>query len=491
MVNETAMSRAIPSTGAETRAGIRLLREEYATREGLDPQAQFAPIRAMARMVAAAEAECAARGYDPQIVRQEIVNRTIGDVNVRKIEERDSTWDYRSLADDLGVAFPGENINGYVASGKTYLALRQHMMQLEQTLLAQGWDLHIYDLAGVGNPLLRAWIARDQEHTWGLPSSTDQIFLATGSLDALDKSLRGLRVTRWAGPADTATLLFPTPSFSVPEWQARTWGIKVVHVPTLREDQYKLTPDALMAALRQHPEPRGIYLILSNNPSAYSYSPQELRSLLAVISAHPEMLVLADMAYTGTGPMADEQARVRAFVEMAMAPRTLFFWSLSKVYTMTGDRYGWVSVGDPELAPLLRVSWMNGNATLPAEWQLRFMAFYEHIHRHPELREKVSALYALRRRALIHQLRTLNNRHHLFQRINLDDGGTIYNWSQFSEGQDVFSLFARTGIAGVPGTAFGYDADHVRFSVGIEPVPGWERFVDGVNSGDGDERGDR
>jgi hypothetical protein len=29
----------------------------------------------------------------------------------------------------------------------------------------------------------------------------------------------------------------------------------------------------------------------------------------------------------------------------------------------------------------------------------------------------------------------------------------------------------------VPGTAFGYDADHVRFSVGIEPVPGWEKFV--------------
>ena len=167
-----------------------------------------------------------------------------------------------------------------------------------------------------------------------------------------------------------------------------------------------------------------------------------------------------------------------------MLPRTLFCWSLSKVYTMTGDRFGWVSVGDPTLAPLLRVSWMNGTATLPAEWQLRFMAFFEHIQRHPEIRDKVSALYALRRRALIHQLRTLNNEYQLFQRINLDDGGTIYNWSQFSEGQDVFSVFARTGIAGVPGTAFGYGDDHVRFSVGIEPVPGWEQFVDGADAGE-------
>jgi aspartate/methionine/tyrosine aminotransferase len=141
-------------------------------------------------------------------------------------------------------------------------------------------------------------------------------------------------------------------------------------------------------------------------------------------------------------------------------------------------------VGDPQLAPLLRVSWMNGTATLPAEWQLRFMAFFEHIQRHPELREKVSALYALRRRALIHQLRALNDEHHLFRRINMDDGGTIYNWTQLNEGQDVFSVFARTGIAGVPGTAFGYSDDHVRFSVGIEPVPGWERFVGSPKGGE-------
>ena len=101
----------------------------------------------------------------------------------------------------------------------------------------------MYDLAGVRNPLLREWIAQDQECTWGLSYSPEQIFLSTGSLDALDKSLRRLRVTRWAGPADAITLHFPTPSFSVPEWQARTWGINVVHVPTRHVHHYKLTPD--------------------------------------------------------------------------------------------------------------------------------------------------------------------------------------------------------------------------------------------------------
>lgn len=135
MVNVTPMSRAIPSTGVETRAAIRALRQEFAKREGPDPQAELAPIRATARMVAATEAECAARGYDPEIVRQEVVNRTIGDVNVRKIEEHDITRDYRSLADDLGVALPYENISGYVASGRSYLVLRQRMMLHEEALM--------------------------------------------------------------------------------------------------------------------------------------------------------------------------------------------------------------------------------------------------------------------------------------------------------------------------------------------------------------------
>jgi aspartate/methionine/tyrosine aminotransferase len=459
------------------RAAIRALCQEYANQERRDPQAALAPIRAMARMVAALEAECVARGYDPRAVHGVIANRTIGDVNPRLIVEHDAQYDYRSLADELGIAFPHENINGYVASGDTYLALRARMRDHEEALFARGWDLHMYDLAGVGNPLLREWIARDQMATWGLPLAPDQIFLSTGSLDALDKSLRGLRATRWDGPANTTTLLFPTPSFDIPEWQARSLGVNVVRVPARLEHHYKLTPAELLDALQQHPEARGVYLILSNNPSAYSYSPEELRALFAIVAAHPKLLVLADMAYTGTGPMADERARVATFVEAGILPQSLLCWSFSKIYTMTGDRFGWVSVGDPQLVPLLRVSWMNSNATLPAEWQLRYLAFYEHVQRHPEIRDKVSALYALRRRALIEQLRALNTGGKLFKRINLDDGGTIYNWSQFSEGEDAFTFFARTGIAGVPGGAFGYSDDHVRFSVGIEPVPGWERLT--------------
>ncbi|HZC78485.1 MAG TPA: hypothetical protein VE258_12095, partial [Ktedonobacterales bacterium] len=115
--------------------------------------------------------------------------------------------------------------------------------------------------------------------------------------------------------------------------------------------------------------------------------------------------------------------------------------------------------------------WTNSTASLPAEWQLRYMAYLRLFAERPELGERIRALYHHRRGALVRQLQRLNTGHELFAHVNLDDGGTVYNWSQLQRDQDVFSLFSATGIAGVPGSAFGYSDDFVRLSVGCIPVP--------------------
>ena len=59
----------------------------------------------------------------------------------------------------------------------------------------------------------------------------------------------------------------------------------------------------------------------------------------------------------------------------------------------------------------------------------------------------------------------------MFERIFIDDDATVYNWSKLRPGEDAFSLFEKTGIAGVPGSGFGYTDDYVRFSIGVIPVP--------------------
>jgi len=116
------------------------------------------------------------------------------------------------------------------------------------------------------------------------------------------------------------------------------------------------------------------------------------------------------------------------------------------------------------------VSWSNTIASLPGEWQLRFMAYHRLLQERPWLGEKLRAFYRLRRTRFIEQLKHINAEHHIFDEIYLDDDATVYNWSKLCAGEDAFSLFEKTGIAGVPGSGFGYTDEYIRFSIGVIPV---------------------
>jgi aspartate/methionine/tyrosine aminotransferase len=138
---------------------------------------------------------------------------------------------------------------------------------------------------------------------------------------------------------------------------------------------------------------------------------------------------------------------------------------------MTGDRCGWVSFQNDDWAEILKVAWNNLTAGLPAEWQLRFTSLIEWVDEHPEIQKKISDLYALRRDYLRTELGEINKKHDVFDIIGLDDHATIYNWSKLKPGEDALSLFEKTGIAGVSGSAFGYSDEYIRLSVGFIPIP--------------------
>src|SRR5260221_968908 len=98
------------------------------------------------------------------------------------------------------------------------------MWECERELRARHFDLRMYDIAGVGNPLLRAMLIRHAERHWGFTLSAEQIYLSLGALDGLDKFFRGFAMLqRQAGHQQTA-VMFPAPSFNVPEWQAQFAG---------------------------------------------------------------------------------------------------------------------------------------------------------------------------------------------------------------------------------------------------------------------------
>jgi len=242
----------------------------------------------MARIVRELEQECRQCGISEEVIAAEIVNRTIGDIDLRRVIEYEGEpggrHDYRMLADELGIALPGEVIHGYTATGTNYLWLREQVQICERELLAQGYDPRIYDIYGIGNPLLRSWLAQDMQ-VWGLPISFTHINLGLGAMDCIDKVLRGLAhlYLQQGLSRHEIAVLFPEPGFNVPEWQARMAGYRLQRFQTLPENHFKLTAQQLDDLLQAHDDIHILYLTVTNNPTAFSYSETELLALQAAI----------------------------------------------------------------------------------------------------------------------------------------------------------------------------------------------------------------
>ncbi len=462
----------------EQRAILRQLRQQLLLQYRPILQEGAGPIRVMARMVAELLRRCRELHIAPEVMSGEIVNRTIGDIDLRQVIECEGEpggpADYRMLAEELGIALPGENIAGYVASGETYLWLKQQTQECERLLLAEQFDIRIYDILAVGNPILRAWLAAEMQH-WGLAASSEQVFLGLGAMDSINKVLCGLRQWYREQAVSDVAVLFPAPGFGVPEWQARSFGYRIHSFQTKAEHYFKLTAAELDELLAHNSDIRLLYLTITNNPTTFAYSPQELADIHTLLRRYrdkgQDLLILADLAYIGTGQPEEDQARMAAFCAPAVMEHCILINSLSKTYSLTGERFGWVTFGSPALANAIAAGWSNTMASLPAEWQLRFMAYLRLLQARPWLAEKMRGLYRLRRQRFIAQLHSIDTRLHLFAHIFNDDDATVYNWSQLRPGEDAFSLFEKTGIAGVPGSGFGYTDDYVRFSIGVLPVP--------------------
>jgi aspartate/methionine/tyrosine aminotransferase len=472
-------SSSLSSTYQEQHAVLHRLRQELIQHYRPIMQQGAGPIRVMARLVNELEAQCRVHHISPEIMRSEIVNRTIGDVNLRLITECEGEpggpGDYRLLAEDLGIALPGEQLSGYVATGETYLWLRDQMLQIERELLSVGIDLRIYDILAVGNAVLREQLAACVR-PWGMQTTASQVYLGLGAMDVLDKVMRGLAYVSRETQQQPIGILFPEPGFGTPEWQAKAHGYLLHRFQTQAASQFKLTASELEKLLREAPDIRVLYLTVTSNPSTFAYTPEELNALFAVLRDYwqtgREIFLLADLAYIGTGIPAEDEARMQSFAAPDVWQHTFLVHSLSKTHTLTGERFGWVTIGNPDMAAAIAPAWANSMASLPADWQLRFMAYLKLIDKRPWLVQKLRTFYRFRRNRLVKQLQAIDAEQHLFVHVYVGDDATVYNWSQLLPQEDAFSLFEKTGIAGVPGSGFGYTDEFVRFSIGVIPVPG-------------------
>jgi len=113
-------------------------------------------------------------------------------------------------------------------------------------------------------------------------------------------------------------------------------GVPVV-VATSVEEEFKLTPDALEAAVTE--QTKWLLLNSPGNPSGCVYSRQELQALGAVLKKHPQVWVMADDMYEH---LIYTDAPFTTFAQACpdLRDRTLTINGVSKAYAMTGWRIG-------------------------------------------------------------------------------------------------------------------------------------------------------
>ena len=151
------------------------------------------------------------------------------------------------------------------------------------------------------------------------------------------------------------TIVFPAPYWTSYLDIAEIVDAKIDLLPCPAEQDYKLTPAQLDAALAKKPR---IFLFNNpSNPTGMVYSKEEITALADVIAKYPDTWIITDdiynrMVFDGIGYHNFVHARPE------LRDRVIFIDSLSKTYGMPGWRVGFMA--GPEVVAQALVT-MNSN----------------------------------------------------------------------------------------------------------------------------------
>ena len=114
-----------------------------------------------------------------------------------------------------------------------------------------------------------------------------------------------------------------------------------VEIPTSIESDFKITPKSLKASISSKTK----MMIYSSpcNPSGSVYSREELRALADVLIDYPEIIVISDEIYEHIN-FTGQHTSMAVFEDMYN--RTVVVNGVSKAYSMTGWRIGYIGAPD-------------------------------------------------------------------------------------------------------------------------------------------------
>ena len=297
-----------------------------------------------------------------------------------------------------------------------------------------------YYTGNAGTPELREEICNYLSRRFDLSYKPENTLVTVGGSEAIDLAIRAI-----VEPGDE--VIIPTPCFVCYDPIVRMQGGVPVIVETKFEEKFKLTPEALRAAIT--PKTKMLVLAYPNNPTGAILTREELEALADVLR-DTNVVILSDEIYA---ELTYGTKHVSIASIEGMWERTIIASGFAKAYAMTGWRMGYLAAPLPILEQMLKI---HQYAIMCAPTTSQFAAVEALRNGDEDIRE-MREEYDRRRRYIYEGLR----------RIGIDSflpEGAFYIYPdlrKFGLSSEEFCsrLLYEHRCAIVPGTAFGEDGE--------------------------------
>ncbi|EKQ51233.1 MULTISPECIES: aminotransferase class I/II-fold pyridoxal phosphate-dependent enzyme [unclassified Clostridium] len=299
----------------------------------------------------------------------------------------------------------------------------------------------------------------------------DEIIVTVGGSEGIDIALRAL-----VGPGDE--VIVPEPSFVAYKGCTAFTGATAKVLNLKAEDEFKLTPEALEAAIT--PKTKVVIIPFPNNPTGAIMTKGELAGIVEVLK-DKNIIAISDEIYSELC-YGEKHVSIASFPEMR--DKTLVINGFSKSYAMTGWRLGYIC-GHPVLIEAMKKIHQYALMCSPTTAQL---AAIEALKSGDKSVEEMSREYNRRRRVLLNGFREMGldcfealGAFYLFPSIK----STGITSDEFCE-----QLLINEKVLVVPGNAFGECGEgFIRVCYAssmddiMEALKRIKRFVNSLNKG--------
>ncbi|MCH3996878.1 MAG: aminotransferase class I/II-fold pyridoxal phosphate-dependent enzyme [Lactobacillus amylovorus] len=215
----------------------------------------------------------------------------------------------------------------------------EHIKKAAEASIANN---HSHYAPSNGTPGLRKAAADFLAEKYGQKYDPSEILITNGVTESIYDFL-----TAVLNPGDV--VLVPTPIFPLYIGDALSMGATVEQIDT-SDDDFKLTPDKLQAALDKYGDRvKALVMNYPTNPTGVMYTQDELDALADAVRDKP-IFVLADEIYSELN-----YDQPHASMEKTLHDQVVLMNGVSKAWAMTGYRIGVVAAPKPILDQIAKI----------------------------------------------------------------------------------------------------------------------------------------